>query len=115
MRCVSVGRIEGEFILNPTFADMECSDLDLRLTGTQEALIMVECGAQEVPEQVIVDAPGIRTYRNPIFNQRSAPNGLRDWQTQTREYVPYMIEETIDRLDPRQSCSAIAGTLCSAV
>jgi len=53
---VRVGRIEGEFILNPTFADMEYSDLDLRLAGTRDAIIMVECGASEVPEQVIVEA-----------------------------------------------------------
>ena len=53
---VRVGRIEGEFILNPTFPDMEYSDLDLRLAGTREAISMVECGANEVPEVEIVKA-----------------------------------------------------------
>ncbi|MGC8855214.1 MAG: polyribonucleotide nucleotidyltransferase, partial [Anaerolineae bacterium] len=53
---VRVGRINGEFVLNPTFSEMEISDLDLRLAGTREAILMVECGANEVPEDVMVAA-----------------------------------------------------------
>lgn len=53
---VRVGRIENEFILNPTFPDLEYSDLDLRLAGTRDAIIMVECGAQEVSEEELVEA-----------------------------------------------------------
>ncbi len=53
---VRVGRIDGEFIINPTFQQMEESDLDLRIAGTREAILMVECGANEVPEEVMVEA-----------------------------------------------------------
>jgi polyribonucleotide nucleotidyltransferase len=53
---VRVGRINGEFIINPTFPEMEESDLDLRLAGTRDAILMVECGANEVPEDVMVEA-----------------------------------------------------------
>ena len=53
---VRIGRINGEFIVNPTYAEMEQSDLDLRLAGTKEAILMVECGADEVPEEVMVAA-----------------------------------------------------------
>ncbi|RME90328.1 MAG: polyribonucleotide nucleotidyltransferase, partial [Anaerolineae bacterium] len=53
---VRVGRIDGEFVINPTFAEMEISDLDLRIAGTREAILMVECGAKEVPEDVMVAA-----------------------------------------------------------
>jgi len=53
---VRVGRINGELMVNPTFAEMEQSDLDLRLAGTKEAILMVECGADEVPEEVMVQA-----------------------------------------------------------
>lgn len=53
---VRIGRINGEFIVNPTYAEMEQSDLDLRLAGTKDAILMVECGANEVPEDVMVDA-----------------------------------------------------------
>jgi len=53
---VRVGLIEDEFVLNPTFADMEYSDLDLRLAGTRDAILMVECGAKEVSEELMVSA-----------------------------------------------------------
>jgi polyribonucleotide nucleotidyltransferase len=53
---VRVGRVNGEFVINPTFAETEKSDLDLRLAGTREAILMVECGADEIPEDVMVAA-----------------------------------------------------------
>ncbi len=53
---VRIGRINGEFVINPTFAQMDESDLDLRLAGTKDAILMVECGADEVPEEVMVKA-----------------------------------------------------------
>ncbi len=53
---VRIGRVNEEFVINPTFAEMEVSDLDLRLAGTKEAILMVECGADEVPEDVMVKA-----------------------------------------------------------
>lgn len=53
---VRVGRINGEFVVNPTFSEKNESDLDLRLAGTREAILMVECGAEFVPEDVLVAA-----------------------------------------------------------
>ncbi len=53
---VRVGRVNGEFVINPTFAEMEVSDLDLRLAGTKDAILMVECGANEIPEDVMAQA-----------------------------------------------------------
>ncbi|MBU1661818.1 MAG: polyribonucleotide nucleotidyltransferase [Chloroflexi bacterium] len=53
---VRIGRIEGEFVLNPTFAELETSDLDLRLAGTGDAVLMVEAGAKEISEEVMVAA-----------------------------------------------------------
>ena len=53
---VRVGRIDGQFIINPTFPELEKSDLDLRLAGSRDAILMVECGAKEVPEEVMVSA-----------------------------------------------------------
>ncbi|MBI5842607.1 MAG: polyribonucleotide nucleotidyltransferase [Chloroflexi bacterium] len=53
---VRVGRVNGEFVINPTFAEMDASDLDLRIAGTKEAILMVECGANEIPEDVMADA-----------------------------------------------------------
>jgi polyribonucleotide nucleotidyltransferase len=53
---VRVGRIDGEFVINPTFEQINASDLDLRIAGTKDAILMVECGANEVPEDVMVQA-----------------------------------------------------------
>jgi polyribonucleotide nucleotidyltransferase len=54
---VRVGRsLDGEFILNPTYAEIADSDLDLVVAGTREAITMVEAGANEVPENVMVEA-----------------------------------------------------------
>ncbi len=53
---IRVGMIEDEFILNPTFADIEYSDLDLRLAGTRDAILMVESGANEIPEKTMLAA-----------------------------------------------------------
>jgi polyribonucleotide nucleotidyltransferase len=53
---VRVGRIDGQFTLNPTNAEREKSDIDLIVAGTEDAVVMVEAGAREVPEQAMVDA-----------------------------------------------------------
>ncbi|MFH1907823.1 MAG: polyribonucleotide nucleotidyltransferase, partial [Chloroflexota bacterium] len=53
---VRVGRVDGQFVAYPTFAEMDKSDLDLRIAGTRDAILMVECGADEVPEDIMVTA-----------------------------------------------------------
>jgi polyribonucleotide nucleotidyltransferase len=53
---VRVGRVEGQFVANPTFAEIDKSDLDLRIAGTRDAILMVEAGAEMVPEDVMVAA-----------------------------------------------------------
>jgi polyribonucleotide nucleotidyltransferase len=53
---VRVGRIDGRLIVNPSTSEQDRSDLDLRIAGTRDAILMVECGAQEVPEAVMVEA-----------------------------------------------------------
>jgi polyribonucleotide nucleotidyltransferase len=53
---VRVGRVDGQFILNPTFDEISASELDLRIAGTKDAILMVECGANEVPENVMAEA-----------------------------------------------------------
>lgn len=53
---VRIGRINGEFVVNPTIKEREQSDLDLVVSGTEEALTMVEAGAGELSEQEMLDA-----------------------------------------------------------
>ena len=53
---VRVGRVNGQLVVNPTADQRLDSDLDLLVAGTEEALVMVECGAQEVQEADMVKA-----------------------------------------------------------
>ena len=53
---VYVGRVDGEFIINPTVEQREKSDLNLAVAGTMEAINMVEAGANELSEDVMLDA-----------------------------------------------------------
>jgi polyribonucleotide nucleotidyltransferase len=53
---VRVGRVNGQFVINPTVSQRPVSDLDLLVAGTEEALVMVECGAQEFQEAEMVKA-----------------------------------------------------------
>ena len=53
---VRVGRIDGNFVINPDLAQREVSDINLTVAGTEEAIMMVEAGADEVPEGVMLDA-----------------------------------------------------------
>jgi polyribonucleotide nucleotidyltransferase len=53
---VRVGRIEGKLVVNPTFAERALSDLDLLVACSRDAIVMVEGGAAELAEDVIVDA-----------------------------------------------------------
>lgn len=53
---VRVARVDGKFVINPTSAQMEYSDLEAVLGGTIEAVNMIEVGAREVPDDVVVDA-----------------------------------------------------------
>ncbi|MEH7107831.1 polyribonucleotide nucleotidyltransferase [Bacillus sp. JJ1764] len=53
---VVVGRINGEFVINPTVEQAEMSDIHLTVAGTKDAINMVEAGANEVPEEVMLEA-----------------------------------------------------------
>jgi polyribonucleotide nucleotidyltransferase len=53
---VRVGRVNGEFVLNPTQEQLEFSDLDLVVAGTKHFVNMIEVGARELPEDTVADA-----------------------------------------------------------
>ena len=53
---VYVGRVDGKLIIDPTEAEREVSDIDLAVAGTKDAIMMVEAGAAEVPEEEMLDA-----------------------------------------------------------
>ncbi|NLY10313.1 MAG: polyribonucleotide nucleotidyltransferase [Firmicutes bacterium] len=53
---VQIGRVNGEFVINPTLEQSHKSDLDLVVAGTKDAVMMVEAGANEVTEDVVLEA-----------------------------------------------------------
>lgn len=53
---VRVGRIDGELIINPTYSQLEHSDMDITVAGTKDSIVMVEGEAKEISEQDMLDA-----------------------------------------------------------
>ncbi len=68
---VRVCRIDGEFIANPTYEERKKSDLEIVMAGTKDAIVMVEGGAKEVPEEDITEALffGLEAIREVIEAQ----------------------------------------------
>lgn len=72
---VRVGRIDGQWVMNPTFQQLQFSDLDVVVAGTENAITMVEGGAIEVPEDEVLEALQV------------AHNGVRELIALQRELV----------------------------
>jgi polyribonucleotide nucleotidyltransferase len=53
---VLIGLVDGRFVVNPTLAEREVSNMHLVVSGTKEAIMMVEAGANEVPEDIVLEA-----------------------------------------------------------
>ena len=75
---VRIGRIDGEFVVNPTYSQLADSELDLIVSGTRDAIMMVEAGAKLLPEAVMAEAI--------LFGHR-ALQPLIDIQEQLRKAV----------------------------
>ena len=73
---VRVGRIDGEFVLNPTTSELERSDVDIVVAANREGIVMVEGGAKIVEEKAILDA---------IFFGYEAARPILDLQEELRE------------------------------
>lgn len=53
---VAIGRVDGEFVINPNREQLEKTEMHLVVAGTKDAVMMVEAGAKEVPEEIMLDA-----------------------------------------------------------
>jgi len=92
---VVVGRVDGRLVVNPTQAERQVSDINMTVAGTANAVMMVEAGAQEVPESVMLDAimfaheeiKKIVAFINDIVAEVGVPK---------REVVLYKPAEEID-------------------
>jgi len=89
-----VGYSNGEFLLNPTFSQVETSELDLVVAGTQDAVLMVESEADRLPEQTMLDAvlfghEQMQTAINAI-NELATETGKPRW-----DWAPAPTDETL--------------------
>jgi polyribonucleotide nucleotidyltransferase len=102
---VRVGYIDGQLVFNPTISQMEKSSLDLRVAGTADAVMMVEAGANEVSEELIVEAikAGHQAMQPIIALQEEM---RRQVGKPKAEYKPFTVSEELrhivaERLDGR--------------
>jgi polyribonucleotide nucleotidyltransferase len=91
---VRVGRIQGQWVLNPTFQQLEYSDLDIIVAGTADGVMMVEGGAVEVPEEEI--AEGLLAAHDGIKELcRIQTEFMEGLQQPKMEWTKLEIDETL--------------------
>ena len=92
---VVVGRVDGEFVINPTFEQRQISDLNLTVCGTEEAIMMVEAGANELPEDQMLEA--ILTGHEEIKNIcRFIKEIVAEVGKEKQQYVVFKAAEDVD-------------------
>src|ERR1700746_3769270 len=82
---VRVGYVEGKFIANPTYSEMRDSQVNIMVVGSADAIVMIESGAKEVPEETVVEA--IDFGHNEIKKICAAINDLRNKVGKTKRTV----------------------------
>src|SRR5262245_44301154 len=91
---VRVGLIDGRYYLNPTYGELKNSRLNLAVAGMEDGIVMVEAGAQEVSEEVMVEALnfGHQAIKQIIALQREL---YRKLQPKKREVTPPAVDESL--------------------
>lgn len=102
---VVVGLVDGEFVINPTPEQLEVSLIDLTVAGTKEAVNMVEAGAKQVDEEVMLDAImfGHEAIKKLVAFQEEI---LAD---STVEKMEYVVEETDEEFENKVKQEVTAG------
>ncbi len=91
---VRVGRIGGKFITNPTFEELETSDLDIVVAGTRSSVIMIEAGAKELSEETMADAIAFAHKElQPVIDLQEKM--ARELNTKKREYTVSMVADEL--------------------
>lgn len=94
MSQVKVGRIDGEFIINPTIDELEKSDIDLIVAGTADSVLMIEGEMKEISEKEMLDA--IKEGHKAIAKLCQFQEELREeFGVEKREYTPEPVDETL--------------------
>jgi polyribonucleotide nucleotidyltransferase len=96
-----VGYLDGELIIEPTVSQVEQSKLDLRVAGTADALLMVEAGANEVSEAVMIEA--LRRAHEAIQDVTGVQNEMREAMGKPkRDYVPHTLPDELRQIVRQQ-------------
>ncbi|MFH1765308.1 MAG: polyribonucleotide nucleotidyltransferase [Gemmatimonadota bacterium] len=107
---VRIGRIQGNWVLNPTFQQLEYSDLDIVVAGTEDALLMVEGGAVEVPEADIIEGLEVahKGIRELIEIQKAFLSGDK---VPEMEWTPILPDEQLETKVGKLANSRVAEAL----
>ena len=92
---VRVGLIDGEFVANPTFDQMSETTLDLRVAGTRDGILMVECGAQEVSEDTMVAALDFAHEQYQPLIDLQAQLAEEAGKPKITDYTRFALDETV--------------------
>lgn len=110
---VAVGRVDGEFVINPKEEDRFKSDLNLVVAGTKDAIMMVEAGAEELSEEVILEA--ILLAHEEIKGICEFIEGIqKEIGKEKSEYTVFEpakeLEERIEAMAHDKICKAVSNT-----
>jgi polyribonucleotide nucleotidyltransferase len=89
---VIVGRVDGQLVINPTVAQAEKSDMHLTVAGTKDAIVMVEAGANQVPEDEILEAI--------LFGQEAVKQVIREIEVFASDIAKPKREVELHVIDP---------------
>ena len=131
----SVAYVDGELVVNPTASDMELSTLGLQVAGTADNILMVEAGASELPEDIMLDGlrlayesmqPAIQTIQQmqaelgkekytdyPVF--AAAERTVEEVNQLARDKVHAAVRETTDRNDRKVRLTEIRAETLEAL
>ncbi len=127
---VRVGRVDGQFIINPTVEQMEQSDLNLAVAGTADAISMVEAGANELPEDVILEAilfgheeiKRIVAFVNDMVAVAGKPKRditlfsvPEDMEQAVKEYISDKLNEAVRNADKHSRDAAVDAVKAEAM
>jgi polyribonucleotide nucleotidyltransferase len=111
---VRIGYLNDELVVNPTISQMEDSVLDLRVAGSADAIIMVEAGAYEISEALMVDAMVLaqESIQNVINTQNEMRQSLGKPKREYESYIlPQSLNQRVEDLVTRQLTDLVATTL----
>ncbi|MBQ1249155.1 MAG: polyribonucleotide nucleotidyltransferase [Selenomonadales bacterium] len=127
---VRVGRVNGQFVINPTVEQMEQSDLNLAVAGTADAISMVEAGANELPEDVILEAilfgheeiKRIVAFVNDMVTVAGKPKREialfsvpEDMEQAVKEYISDKLNEAVRNADKHSRDAAVDAVKAEAM